>query len=122
MTSVLLLGVRAYRRLFAGRPSPCRFLPTCSAYAEEALHTHGAARGTWLTLRRLGRCRPGGGFGHDPVPACPSNAVPSTSPVTPISPISPISITDPKAPTMFSGLTAPMLPTELTTIHPRRAS
>lgn len=62
------LGVRAYRRLTATRPSPCRFDPTCSAYALEALERHGAARGTWLTIRRLLRCHPWGGVGWDPVP------------------------------------------------------
>jgi putative membrane protein insertion efficiency factor len=60
--------VRAYRHLTAGRPSPCRFDPTCSAYALEALEQHGAARGTWLTARRLLRCHPWGGHGWDPVP------------------------------------------------------
>lgn len=65
---VLLAFVRMYRRLFAGRPSPCRFTPTCSAYAEDAVRTHGAAGGSWLAARRLSRCRPGGGFGFDPVP------------------------------------------------------
>jgi putative membrane protein insertion efficiency factor len=52
----------------AGRPSPCRFTPTCSAYAVEALEAHGAVRGGFLTLRRLGRCRPWGRHGFDPVP------------------------------------------------------
>lgn len=60
--------VRAYRRLAAGRPSPCRFDPSCSAYALEALEAHGAARGTWLAVRRIGRCHPWGGQGWDPVP------------------------------------------------------
>lgn len=46
----------------------CRFQPTCSVYAIEALRTHGAVRGCWLTLRRLLRCHPLGGFGYDPVP------------------------------------------------------
>lgn len=50
------------------RPSPCRYWPTCSAYAREALEVHGAARGSWLALRRLLRCNPWGGFGPDPVP------------------------------------------------------
>ena len=49
-------------------PGSCRFQPTCSAYALEAIETHGAVRGVWLTLRRLARCRPGGGSGYDPVP------------------------------------------------------
>jgi uncharacterized protein len=46
----------------------CRFTPTCSAYAAEAIRTHGAARGLWLALKRVARCQPWGGFGHDPVP------------------------------------------------------
>lgn len=65
---VLHLGVRAYQRLRAGRMSPCRFDPTCSTYALEALERHGAARGSWLTIRRIGRCHPWGGMGYDPVP------------------------------------------------------
>lgn len=60
--------VRLYQGLFAGRPSGCRFYPSCSEYAAEALTVHGAAKGTWLTLRRLSRCRPFGGRGFDPVP------------------------------------------------------
>ncbi len=46
----------------------CRFHPTCSTYAIDALRTHGAARGSWLTVRRLLRCQPLGGGGYDPVP------------------------------------------------------
>jgi putative membrane protein insertion efficiency factor len=65
---LLHLAVRAYQRLTAGRPSPCRFDPSCSSYALEALERHGALRGTWLTVRRLGRCHPWGGQGWDPVP------------------------------------------------------
>jgi putative membrane protein insertion efficiency factor len=65
---VLHALVRAYQRLMTGRPSPCRFDPSCSSYALEALERHGAARGSWLTLRRLVRCQPWGGHGWDPVP------------------------------------------------------
>ena len=64
-------GVRAYQYLRAGRPSPCRFEPSCSGYALGALERHGALRGGWLTVRRLSRCHPWGGMGWDPVPAAP---------------------------------------------------
>jgi putative membrane protein insertion efficiency factor len=64
----LTRAVLWYQRAFAGRPSPCRFFPTCSSYAIEALHVHGNARGLWLTTRRLMRCRPFGPSGFDPVP------------------------------------------------------
>lgn len=65
---VLLRGVRLYQAAGAGRPSPCRYWPSCSVYAAEALERHGAARGSWLAARRLGRCHPWGGHGVDPVP------------------------------------------------------
>ncbi len=70
MLRSLLLGmIRLYRRAVSPwtRPS-CRYLPSCSAYAEEAVERHGAGRGTWLALRRLLRCHPLGGRGPDPVP------------------------------------------------------
>ncbi|GAA1297654.1 hypothetical protein GCM10009610_03310 [Pseudonocardia xinjiangensis] len=61
--------VRVYQRqISARRPACCRFTPTCSEYAVQALRSHGAVRGSVLTLRRLVRCRPGGRRGHDPVP------------------------------------------------------
>jgi uncharacterized protein len=60
--------VNAYQRLRAGQPSPCRFWPSCSAYAAEAIEVHGLARGTVLALRRLSRCHPLGGRGVDLVP------------------------------------------------------
>jgi len=49
-------------------PPTCRYAPSCSAYAIEALEKHGAFRGGWLTLKRLLRCHPWGGSGYDPVP------------------------------------------------------
>jgi putative membrane protein insertion efficiency factor len=61
-------AVRIYQRAAAGRPSPCRHVPSCSTYAIEALERHGAARGTWLAARRLLRCHPWGTQGYDPVP------------------------------------------------------
>lgn len=58
----------AYQLVRLGRVSPCRFTPTCSQYAIEAINRHGSRRGLSLTVRRLVRCRPGGPFGFDPVP------------------------------------------------------
>jgi len=60
--------IRSYQRLREDRPSPCRFVPSCSTYALEALQEHGALRGSWLSTRRLSRCHPWGGSGFDPVP------------------------------------------------------
>ena len=69
LTQRLLVGcIHVYQAARAGRPSPCRFLPSCSAYGEEAIVVHGPVRGCVLTLKRIARCRPGGGFGVDLVP------------------------------------------------------
>lgn len=66
---ILALPVRFYRVVFSPWVGHgCRFQPTCSAYALEALERHGAFKGAWLTLRRLGRCHPWGHSGYDPVP------------------------------------------------------
>lgn len=69
MKGLTLALVRFYQRLV----SPvlgcrCRYLPTCSDYAYEAIEQHGTRRGGWLALRRLARCTPWGGSGYDPVP------------------------------------------------------
>jgi putative membrane protein insertion efficiency factor len=66
----LVAAVRVYQREVSPKlpPGVCRFEPTCSHYAVEAIETHGAARGTWLTVRRLLRCRPGATRRPDPVP------------------------------------------------------
>ena len=65
----LLRAIDVYQQLSAHRPSPCRYIPSCSEYAREAVTTFGARRGTWLAVRRLSRCHPLGGRGFDPVPA-----------------------------------------------------
>jgi putative membrane protein insertion efficiency factor len=63
-----IAAIRGYQRLLAGRPSPCRYFPSCSTYAVEAIERFGAGRGTWLASRRIVRCHPWGGHGVDPVP------------------------------------------------------
>ena len=68
MTRRLVRLVDWYQRAYEGRPSPCRFTPSCSTYARDALVLHGSRRGLWLTFRRLLRCRPLGPSGYDPVP------------------------------------------------------
>jgi uncharacterized protein len=66
---LLILGVRAYQvALSPLLPAACRYYPTCSAYAIEALHRHGALRGSWLAMRRVLRCHPFRPGGYDPVP------------------------------------------------------
>ena len=69
MTRLLLVLLRGYRRWISpALGQRCRFAPSCSAYAMEALTVHGAGRGSWLTLRRIARCHPFHPGGHDPVP------------------------------------------------------
>ena len=63
-----LAALRAYQTARAGHMSPCRFYPSCSAYAVEAVERHGAGTGLWLAARRIARCRPLGGRGVDMVP------------------------------------------------------
>ncbi|WP_417254853.1 membrane protein insertion efficiency factor YidD [Celeribacter sp.] len=78
---VASLPVRAYRRIFSPFVGHnCRYQPTCSAYALEALEKHGGIKGTWLTLRRIGRCHPLGGMGYDPVPETKSTPLPPKKP------------------------------------------
>ena len=70
MKGVMLALIRFYRRAISpGRPSCCRFRPTCSAYAYEAITKYGALKGGWLSLKRLLRCNPFyKGDPYDPVP------------------------------------------------------
>ncbi|MHB1972807.1 MAG: membrane protein insertion efficiency factor YidD [Acidimicrobiales bacterium] len=61
--------IRGYQLVRRGQLSPCRFVPSCSEYAIEAVTTHGVGRGGWLAVRRIARCNPFGGRGFDPVPS-----------------------------------------------------
>lgn len=69
MRLILIALVRVYQLFLSPwLGNQCRFSPTCSHYAIEALRTHGALRGGWLGLKRIGRCHPWCAGGHDPVP------------------------------------------------------
>lgn len=69
MARLLIVLVQLYRYGISPLiPARCRYTPTCSEYALEALGKYGAGKGAWLTIRRISRCHPWGGCGHDPVP------------------------------------------------------
>ena len=69
MKRVLLVLIAGYRLVLSPLlGASCRFYPSCSAYAAEAIDTHGALKGTWLTVRRLAKCHPWHAGGVDPVP------------------------------------------------------
>jgi putative membrane protein insertion efficiency factor len=69
MSRLLNALIRAYQIAVSPFIGPhCRYLPTCSDYAREAIERHGAARGSWLAVKRVGRCHPFCAGGHDPVP------------------------------------------------------
>ena len=75
MTRVLLAGIAAYQRYVSPvLGQRCRFVPSCSAYAGEAIRSHGAARGGWLAVRRIAKCHPFHPGGHDPVPPARSTS------------------------------------------------
>ncbi|HBB48777.1 MAG TPA: membrane protein insertion efficiency factor YidD [Flavobacteriaceae bacterium] len=65
----LILLIKFYQKVISPfTPATCSFTPTCSHYSVKALEKHGALRGSWLALKRIARCHPWGGSGHDPVP------------------------------------------------------
>ncbi|MEY4484584.1 MAG: rane protein insertion efficiency factor YidD [Verrucomicrobiota bacterium] len=75
MKALICLVIRGYQKILSpaihsigGPGSGCRYTPTCSEYFLQAVILHGSCRGTWLGLKRIGRCHPWGGSGHDPVP------------------------------------------------------
>jgi putative membrane protein insertion efficiency factor len=78
------LPISFYRRFLSPlKPRTCRFHPTCSAYAQEAVHAHGVIRGTTMGIWRVLRCNPFGGSGYDPVPRCgDSETQPPSMPTT----------------------------------------
>ncbi|QLI81117.1 membrane protein insertion efficiency factor YidD [Chitinibacter fontanus] len=69
MSRLIIAFVKLYQLMISPLLGPrCRFTPTCSQYSIEALQKYGATKGSYLTVRRLCRCHPWGGCGHDPVP------------------------------------------------------
>jgi hypothetical protein len=68
MRSLLIAAIRGYQLLTAWMPGVCRYNPTCSTYAIEAIRLHGPVRGSWLAARRILRCHPWHPGGDDPVP------------------------------------------------------
>ena len=75
VSQILLLALRAYKILLSGLfTGSCRFLPSCSDYAGEAIRTHGPMTGGLMAARRLCRCHPFAAAGHDPVPPRPDTA------------------------------------------------
>lgn len=69
MKKILIILIRFYQGAISPHlPAACRYQPTCSQYAVEAISKHGALRGGWLAVKRIARCHPWGGSGYDPVP------------------------------------------------------
>ena len=74
LARVLSAPIHLYRLAISPLfPNACRYQPSCSAYALEAMERHGAARGVWLAVKRVLRCHPWGGHGYDPVPGIQDN-------------------------------------------------
>lgn len=71
---ILILPIRFYQGAISPwLPATCRYTPTCSSYAAEAVQTWGPIKGSWLAIKRIGSCHPWGGHGHDPVPKKETN-------------------------------------------------
>ena len=69
ITFVLILPIKCYQVILSPLfPQSCRFTPTCSNYAIEAINKHGPFKGFWLAIKRISKCHPWGDSGHDPVP------------------------------------------------------
>ena len=69
MRTLMILGIRGYQLFISPLlPAACRYYPTCSEYASEAIGKYGALRGGWMAIRRIGRCHPFRPGGYDPVP------------------------------------------------------
>ena len=73
MKSILIFLIRIYQKIPGSWHSGCRFIPTCSNYAIEAINVYGAFRGSILTIKRIFRCNPWGKSGYDPVPVKKEN-------------------------------------------------
>ncbi len=72
LRAVLCGVIRSYQLFLSPiLPVSCRYAPSCSSYAMEAISTHGVLKGCWMAARRIGRCHPWGGKGYDPVPEAP---------------------------------------------------
>jgi uncharacterized protein len=84
--AILIFAIRVYRRVISpaqvfifGPTAGCRFTPSCSQYAVDAIQACGAIAGSWLAARRICRCHPWGGCGHDPVPKTETEIAPKHS-------------------------------------------
>ena len=84
MKALLLVALRFYRRAISPMlPPACRFQPTCSRYAIEAIETHGAVRGSWLATKRIAKCHPFHPGGYDPVLGRPEALIDPADPIGP---------------------------------------
>ncbi|MBM3823618.1 MAG: membrane protein insertion efficiency factor YidD [Verrucomicrobia bacterium] len=86
MREAAVLPIRIYTRCLSplktvilGQSACCRYWPSCSRFAAEAIRIHGIGLGSWLALKRIGRCHPWGGAGYDPVPSDPQPVAPAAT-------------------------------------------